>query len=73
MIDNLLRPLFISGRAHLSLFIIALGVLGGIFAFGPLGVVTGPIILALFLAVFEIYARRVFPGGPVSRDHGAEP
>lgn len=62
MIDNLLRPFFISGRAHLPLFIIALGVLGGVFAFGPLGVVTGPIVLALFLAVFEIYSRRVFPG-----------
>lgn len=63
MVDNLLRPFFISGRAHLSLFIIALGALGGVFAFGPLGVVTGPIGLALFLAIFEIYARRVFPGG----------
>ena len=72
MIDNLLRPLFISGRAHLSLFIIALGVLGGVFAFGPLGVVTGPIVLALFLAVFEIYARRVFPGESSSRDNGTE-
>ncbi len=63
MIDNLLRPFFISGKAHLSLFIIAIGVLGGVFAFGPLGVVTGPIGLALFLSIFEIYARRVFPGG----------
>lgn len=65
MIDNLLRPFFISERAHLPLFIIALGVLGGVFAFGPLGVVTGPIVLALFLAVFEIYSRRVFPGSTV--------
>ena len=72
MIDNLLRPLFISGRAHLSLFIIALGVLGGVFAFGPLGVVTGPIILALFLAVFEIYARRVFPGGISLRENSED-
>jgi predicted PurR-regulated permease PerM len=72
MIDNLLRPLFISGRAHLSLFIIALGVLGGVFAFGPLGVVTGPIILALFLAVFEIYARRVFPGGSSLQENSEE-
>jgi predicted PurR-regulated permease PerM len=72
MIDNLLRPLFISGRAHLSLFIIAVGVLGGVFAFGPLGVVTGPIVLALFLAVFEIYARRVFPGGSAAADNGEQ-
>ena len=73
MVDNLLRPFFISGRAHLSLFIIALGVLGGVFAFGPLGVVTGPIVLALFLAVFEIYSRRVFPGRRAIPENGEEP
>lgn len=64
MIDNLIRPIFISGRAQLSILVILLGVLGGVLAFGPLGVVSGPILLALFLAVFEIYARRVFPGAP---------
>ncbi len=73
MIDNLLRPFFISERAHLPLFIIALGVLGGVFAFGPLGVVTGPIVLALFLAVFEIYSRRVFPGSTVVPASNEEP
>jgi predicted PurR-regulated permease PerM len=72
MIDNLLRPFFISERAHLPLFVIALGVLGGVFAFGPLGVVTGPIVLALFLAFFEIYARRVFPGGSALPDTGED-
>jgi predicted PurR-regulated permease PerM len=60
MIDNLIRPFFISGKARLSLFVIAVGVLGGLFAFGPLGLVAGPIALALFLSVFDIYARRVF-------------
>jgi predicted PurR-regulated permease PerM len=73
MIDNLLRPFFISERAHLPLFIIAIGVLGGVFAFGPLGVVTGPIVLALFLAVFEIYSRRVFPGSMVVPASNEEP
>lgn len=60
MIDNLIRPFFISGKARLSLFVIAVGVLGGLFAFGPLGLVAGPIALALFLSVFDIYAKRVF-------------
>ncbi|MHC1698239.1 MAG: AI-2E family transporter [Geobacteraceae bacterium] len=73
MIDNLLRPFFISERAHLPLFIIAVGVLGGVFAFGPLGVVTGPIVLAVFLAVFEIYSRRVFPGSTVVQTTSEDP
>ena len=62
MIDNLIRPLFISGKAHLPILDIAIGVLGGIFSMGPLGVVAGPIVLAGFMAVFDIYAQRVFPG-----------
>jgi len=64
VIDNFIRPFFISGKARLSILVIFLGVLGGVLAFGPLGVVSGPILLALFLAVFEIYSRRVFPGVP---------
>jgi predicted PurR-regulated permease PerM len=72
MIDNFIRPFFISGKAHLSILVIALGVLGGVFAFGPLGVVTGPIVLAIFLALFEIYARRVFPGVPASPEAGGD-
>jgi predicted PurR-regulated permease PerM len=62
MIDNLIRPLFISGKSHLPILVIALGVLGGVFSLGPLGVVAGPIVLAVFLAFFDIYSRRVFPG-----------
>jgi predicted PurR-regulated permease PerM len=62
MIDNLIRPLFISGKAHLPILVIALGVLGGVFSLGPLGVVAGPILLAVFIAVFDMYSRRVFPG-----------
>ncbi len=68
MIDNLIRPLFISGKAHLPILVIAIGVLGGIFSMGPLGVVAGPIVLAVFMAVFDIYAQRVFPGESGSGD-----
>lgn len=52
-IDNILRPLFISGIAKLHILIIILGVLGGILAFGITGVVAGPVILALVLVFFE--------------------
>lgn len=52
-IDNVIRPLFISGKARLPILLIALGVLGGILAFGITGVVAGPLILALFLVFFE--------------------
>jgi len=52
-IDNIIRPLFISGFARLHILVIILGVLGGILAFGITGVVAGPLILALVLVFFE--------------------
>jgi len=52
-IDNVIRPLFISGKSRLPILVIALGVLGGLLAFGITGIVVGPVILALFLVLFE--------------------
>jgi predicted PurR-regulated permease PerM len=52
-IDNILRPLFISGRAHLPILVIVFGVLGGFLAFGLSGVVAGPVILALVLLFLD--------------------
>jgi predicted PurR-regulated permease PerM len=52
-IDNIIRPLFISGKAKLHILVIMLGVLGGILAFGITGVVAGPVALALVLVFFE--------------------
>ena len=50
-IDNLLRPLFISGRARISTLPIFLGVIGGLAAFGPIGMFVGPVLIALGLAI----------------------
>lgn len=62
-IDNIIRPLFISGKAKLPMLVIILGVLGGLVAFGITGVVAGPVILALFLVFFEL-----FPVKPAASD-----
>ena len=57
--DNVLRPLFISGRAQISTLPVFLGVLGGVSAFGPIGLVVGPVLvsLALVLARLAVEAR----------------
>ena len=52
-IDNLIRPLFISGKAHLPILLVAVGALGGLLAFGLIGVVIGPLSLALPLALLD--------------------
>jgi predicted PurR-regulated permease PerM len=51
--ENVLRPLLISGRARISALAIFIGVLGGIPAFGAIGIVLGPVVLSLTLALIE--------------------
>ena len=53
LLDNVLRPVLISGRAKISALAVFIGVLGGIPAFGALGVIAGPVILSLALALIE--------------------
>ena len=52
-LDNVLRPILISGRAKISALAVFVGVLGGISAFGGIGIIAGPVILSLALALIE--------------------
>jgi predicted PurR-regulated permease PerM len=52
-IDNVLKPLFISGKAEISTLPVFLGVLGGLAAFGPIGMFLGPVVMALALALLR--------------------
>jgi predicted PurR-regulated permease PerM len=45
MVDNVLRPLLLSGRTQVNGLVIFFGLLGGAAAFGFIGLVIGPIIL----------------------------
>jgi len=55
MVDNVLKPLIIGGRTKMPTIIIFFTVLGGIKVFGLLGLVMGPLVVALFLSVFDIF------------------
>jgi len=50
-IDNFLRPWLVSGRAQIHALTVFIGVLGGVSAFGPIGVFLGPLVLALVIAL----------------------
>jgi predicted PurR-regulated permease PerM len=52
-LDNVLRPVLISGRAKISALAVFIGVLGGIPAFGAIGIIAGPVVLSLVLALIE--------------------
>lgn len=55
MVDNILRPILLSGRAQLNGLLVFISILGGVAAFGALGIVLGPILVALADAVVETY------------------
>jgi predicted PurR-regulated permease PerM len=50
-LDNFLKPLLISGRAVVPTLAVFIGVLGGLFAFGVIGMFLGPVVIALALAL----------------------
>jgi predicted PurR-regulated permease PerM len=51
--DNVLKPLVVSGRASIATLPIFLGLMGGLSAFGAIGMVLGPVIVALVIALFR--------------------
>jgi predicted PurR-regulated permease PerM len=61
LVDNLVRPWLISGRAQLNGLVVFISVLGGIGVFGLLGVVLGPIVMATAASVLDLYTRRTSP------------
>jgi predicted PurR-regulated permease PerM len=61
-IDNFLKPLLIARGSTLSLGLIFLGVLGGVFAFGFIGVILGPVLLALGVALGRAWITAKDPG-----------
>lgn len=55
LIDNLLATKLISSRVRLHPLLTIFAILGGIVTFGAFGVLLGPILMAIFVALVEIY------------------
>jgi len=54
MADNFLRPMLISGRVEVPTLAVFIGVMGGLSAFGFIGLFIGPIVLGLLIALFRL-------------------
>jgi predicted PurR-regulated permease PerM len=52
-VDNLVRPLVIANATRIPFLLVMFGVLGGIAAFGLVGLFLGPVILAVLMAVWR--------------------
>lgn len=57
LVDNLLRPILVGRDTKMPDYLVLLSTLGGLAVFGIAGVVAGPLIAALFLVVWEMFAE----------------
>ncbi len=58
-LDNILRPILIRKGADLPLLLIFAGVIGGLFAFGLLGLFVGPVLLAVAYTLLDSWVSEV--------------
>jgi len=61
MLDNVLRPMLIKRGADLPLMLIMVGVIGGLLAFGIVGLFVGPVVLAV---AYTLLAAWIAEGDP---------
>jgi len=65
-LDNIMRPLLIKQGADLSLLLIFAGVIGGLIAFGLVGIFVGPVVLAVAYTLLDAWMRE----GPEASGNG---
>jgi len=64
LVDNLLRPILVGKDTRMPDYVVMITTLGGMSVFGINGFVLGPVIAAMFIAVWEIHMAYVAAGTP---------
>ncbi len=59
LVDNILGPRLMGRGTGLHPLLVFLSVIGGIAFFGPVGILLGPIVISLLVALFELYTLRL--------------
>jgi predicted PurR-regulated permease PerM len=74
-LDNFLRPVLIRRGADLPLMLIFAGVIGGLIAFGVVGIFVGPVVLAVAYTLLDnwVASGPLETGGPPDRVAGTRP
>ncbi len=57
LVDNVVKPLLVKRGLHMHGAIVFFALLGGLAAFGTVGLLLGPLIVAFFLALLRIHER----------------
>jgi len=55
MLDNIVRPAFIQGKAGMHTLVVFFSLMGGVACFGVTGLIFGPILVSVFLTLLELY------------------
>ena len=63
-VDNVLRPILLGERSQMSMLLLLVALLGGVAAFGFIGIILGPVVMAVGLSVFRAYALEQANGSP---------
>jgi predicted PurR-regulated permease PerM len=58
-IDNALKPFLIGGRTNMHPMFVFFAILGGVLLYGPIGVMAGPMLLTIILAMVEVVRERL--------------
>ena len=66
LVDNILRPLLVGKDTQMPDYIVLMSTIGGMALFGINGFVIGPVIAALFMAVWSLFVASNEPGDPKS-------
>jgi predicted PurR-regulated permease PerM len=72
-LDNFLRPFLIKKGADLPLLLIFAGVIGGLIAFGLVGIFVGPVLLAVAYTLLEVWMREQPGTRRRPRERGGRP
>ena len=70
-VDNVVRPMLLSGKSEMNGLLVFISLMGGVTAFGFIGIVLGPLVAATVVALLESYtepmpeATESAPGPPV--------
>lgn len=67
-VDNIVRPLVISNATRMPFLLVVFGVLGGVLAFGLVGLFIGPVLLAVSLAIWREWLEEHSTPEVVTRD-----
>jgi len=72
-VDNVVRPLLLAGKSKMSTLVLIISLMGGVSAFGFIGIVLGPLVAALLTAIVEAYYARPAEAAPAAPAAAATP